>query len=111
MIAPYENYKKGLELAARPITYIKFGWLGEFSEPPARLDNQMEFESIPPAMEMAYDAFGPKRMMWGNDFPPSAAREGYRNSLTGVWEHPAFKNQEDQEWAFGKTAQEAWKLS
>jgi len=50
-------------------------------------------------------------MMWGSDFPPSAAREGYRNSLTGVLEHAAFKSQEDREWAFGKTAQEAWKLS
>jgi L-fuconolactonase len=111
VVAPYENYKKGLELASRPNTYIKFGGLGEFSERPARLDPQLGFESIPPALEMAYEAFGPKRMMWGSDFPPSAAREGYRNSLTGGVEHPAFKSQEDREWAFGKTAQQAWKLA
>lgn len=110
-VPPYENYKKGLELAKRPNTYIKFGGLGEFSQRPARLDSQVGFETIPPALEMAYEAFGPKRMMWGSDFPPSAAREGYRNSLQGVLEHPAFKSQEDKDWAFGKTAQKAWKLS
>ena len=69
------------------------------------------FEGFPPLTEMAYESFGAKRMVWGSDFPPSAAREGYRNSLTGVVEHPAFKSQEDREWAFGKTAQQAWKLS
>ena len=62
-------------------------------------------------MEMAYEAFGPKRMMWGSDYPPVGGREGYRNSLQGVMEHPVFKSQDDKDWAFGKTAMEVFKLA
>ena len=42
---------------------------------------------MPPVFEMAKDAFGVERMMWGSDFPPAAGREGYGNALRGVMEH------------------------
>ena len=42
-------------------------------------------------MVMAYEAFGPRRMMWGSDYRPVADREGYRNSHQAVIEHPIFK--------------------
>ena len=61
-------------------------------------------------IEMAYEAFGARRMMWGSDFPPVASREGYKNALHGAMEHPAFGSEEDREWAFGKTAMDVWKL-
>ncbi len=109
--APYDNYKKALELAKRPNMYVKFGGLGEFSTRSPRLQSQFHFENIPPMMEMAYEAFGPRRMMWGSDFPPVGGREGYRNSLQGVMEHHVFRSQEDKDWAFSKTALAVWKLS
>jgi L-fuconolactonase len=34
---------------------------------------------------MAYDAFGPDRMIWGSDWPRVTNREGYRNSLRYTW--------------------------
>ncbi len=89
---------------------MKFGGLGEFAIRPNPLAARFGFEEIPPLMEMAYEAFGPKRMMWGADFPPAGGREGYCNSLQGVLEYPVFKNQEEKDWAFGKTAVEAFKL-
>ena len=62
-------------------------------------------------LDMAYQAFGPQRMMWGSDYPPVGAREGYRNSLQGVLELSLFKSQEEKDWAFGKTAVKAFKLT
>ena len=110
VIAPYDNYKKALELAARPNTYIKFGGIGEFGQRPGRLVPELRFDDVPPAMEMACEAFGARRMMWGSDFPPVAGREGYLNSLVAMQEHPVFKTDEEREWAFSNTALEAFRV-
>ena len=59
---------------------------------------------------MAYDAFGPQRLMWGSDYPPVSGREGYWNALHGILEHPAFRTDEDREWVMGKTAVKVFKL-
>ena len=101
---PYSTYKKALALAGHPNTYIKVGGLGEFSSRPSVLQPNFAFDYTPPIIEMAYDAFGPRRMMWGSDYPPVSNREGYRNALHGVMEHPALAGQEDKEWVMGKTA-------
>ena len=108
--APYEWYQSALTLARFPNTYIKFGGLGEFCIRPAKLEAQFQFEEVPPLMDLAYDAFGPKRMMYGSDYPPVGRREGYRNSLQGVLELAIWKNQDEKDWAFGKAAVEAFKL-
>ena len=109
--APFEDYKEALTLARFPNTYIKFGGLGEFCVRPNPLAAQYGFEEIPPLMEMAYEAFGPERMMWGSDFPRVAGREGYRNSLEALKEYPCFKNQEEWDWVFGKAAMDAFRWS
>ncbi|MCH7786868.1 MAG: amidohydrolase, partial [Chloroflexi bacterium] len=106
---PYTTYKKALALANYPNTYIKVGGLGEISARPPVLEPGFSFDFTPPLIEMARDAFGPRRMMWGSDYPPVGGREGYHNSLQAVMEHPVFKSQEDKDWAFGKAAQEVFK--
>ena len=73
-----------------------------------RLLPELEFDHVPPLFEMAKDAFGVQRMMWGSDFPPSAGREGYANTLRGVINHPAFADGDDIEWVMGKTAARVW---
>ena len=108
--APYDNYRAALTLSRFPNTYIKFGGLGEFCIRPRPLAAQFGFEEVPPLMEMAYEAFGPRRMMWGSDYPPVGGREGYRNSLQATMEHPVFKSQDDKDWAFGKAALAAFKM-
>ncbi len=101
---PFSAYKKALDLARFPNTYIKVGGLGEISERPSVLRPGFQFDHSPPLIEMAYDAFGPQRMMWGSDYPPVSNREGYRNALEGVRDHPAFKSDEDRNWVMGDTA-------
>ena len=107
---PYSEYKKAIALAKYPNTYIKVGGLGEISERPAVLESGFKFDHTPPLIEMAYDAFGPRRMMWGSDYPPVSGREGYRNALEGVAKHPALKDPDDRDWVMGRTAQELFKL-
>lgn len=44
--------------------------------------------------------------MFASDFPPVAAREGYRNALLGLRDHLSYLNQDDLQWVFGRTALE-----
>ena len=101
---PYSQFRQMLQLARYPNTYIKIHGMGEFCPPP------FPYEDVPPFVDMAYDAFGPQRMMWGSDYPPVSLREGYRNALRFPMEHMPFCSQEDLEWIFGKTALSLWKF-
>ncbi|MCH7801636.1 MAG: amidohydrolase [Chloroflexi bacterium] len=107
---PFSDFKKAIALAKYPNTYIKVGGLGEISERPATLEPDFKFDHTPPLIEMAINSFGPRRMMWGSDYPPVSGREGYRNALEGVAQHPALKNPDDRNWVMGRTAQELFKL-
>jgi L-fuconolactonase len=97
-----DHYRQVLELARYPNVYLKFHGMGEFCDPP------FPYQQVPPYLKMAYDAFGPRRMMWGSDYPRVLLREGYRNSLAFTMEQMSFCNREDLEWAFGKTARSVW---
>ena len=102
--SPYTTFSQALALAKYPNTCIKAGGLGEISQRPPVLKPHFALDYTPPLIEMAYDAFGSRRMMWGSDYPPVSGREGYRNALQGVTEHPALHDQEAREWVMGKTA-------
>mgnify|MGYP001069367205 FL=1 len=105
---PYTDFESALECAGRPNTTVKVPGLGEITRRPPVLLPGFRFENVPPLFEMAYEAFGADRMMWGSDFPPSAGREGYANTLEGVRNHPAFSNGDDIDWVLGKTAARVW---
>ena len=104
-LPPYATYEKALGLSRFANTYIKVPGLGEISDRPAVLSRQFGFDGTPPLYKMALGAFGARRMMWGSDYPPVSMREGYRNALHGVLEHPAFQGGTDLEWVMGRTAQ------
>ena len=108
---PHTTYKRILALSQHPNTYIKFHGLGENNARPDPFVQPFPFPNLAPYIEMAYDAFGATRMMWGSDFPPVAGREGYRNALRLPMEHVKFRSEEDKEWAFGRTAANLWKFA
>ena len=105
---PYTDYETALKLAERDNVSIKVPGLGEICPRPPRLLPEFRFDDVPPLFEMAKDAFGPDRMMWGSDWPPSAGREGYANALRGVMEHPAFQREGELEHVMGLTAKRVW---
>ena len=107
---PYDTYQKALALAKYPNTYVKVPGLGEFCPRPATFTRPYPFEEVPPLIEMALAAFGAERLMWGSDFPPSAAREGYRNALELPKDRLRERSLDEQEWVFGKTAASLWRF-
>ena len=107
---PYTSYRKVLGLARYGNTFMKVPGLGELCPRPMPFRQPFPFENVPPLVEMAIDAFGPSRLMWGSDFPPVASREGYRNSLRFPMETVPFRSEDDKEWVFGKTALSLWKF-
>jgi L-fuconolactonase len=104
-VRPAESqFRQVLQLARYPNTYIKIHGMGEFCPPP------FPYRDIAPYVQMAYDAFGSQRMMWGSDYPRVALREGYRNALQFTMEQMPFCRREDLEWIFGKTALSLWRF-
>ena len=95
---PYTTFTKALDLARFPNVYMKVPALGEICHPPC------PYKDIPPLVDMSYEAFGARRLMWGSDWPPVVMREGYRQSLWFTMENTRYRNEEDKEWIFGKTA-------
>ncbi len=92
-------------LARFPNTFVKVTGLGEFSQRALPVPGGFPFvQPIPLLLDEAYAEFGPSRMMWGSDFPPVAAREGYRAALNLIRAQLAAKSQSDRDQIFGQTA-------
>jgi L-fuconolactonase len=92
-------------LARFPNLSIKIHGLGEFARRAAPVCPEFPFDRpIPPYLELAFESFGPNRMMWGSDYPPVSAREGYGNSLRLTMNQFAAKSAEDRALIFGGTA-------
>lgn len=101
---PYEEFRRVLELADRPNLSIKLPGFGEFCDLPH------PFLSIPPLADMALEAFGHQRVMWGSDYPPVSSREGYNNALQFPMEYFSELSEDEKAWVFGKTALKIWKF-
>ena len=111
MVAPHARFKQVLELARYPNTTMKFDGLGEIAPRPIP-DGPFAPETVPPFAQLAYDAFGARRLMWGSNYPPVSRNEGYANSLQQPMEmYSSFLTVEDRDWFFGKTALEIFDFS
>lgn len=99
---PYAEFQQVLALARYPNLTIKLPGFGEFCELPH------PFTHIPPLVDMTLEAFGPQRIMWGSDWPPVSAREGYDNALRFPLAYLTQLSEEEKAWIFGRTAQRIW---
>lgn len=106
--APFDVYEAALECARWDNTSVKVPGLGEIVGKPHRLPTGYPWDAVPPHYEMAKKAFGVQRMMWGSNFPPCAAKEGYRNALEGVRNMALFQDGDDLEWVMWKSAAKVW---
>jgi predicted TIM-barrel fold metal-dependent hydrolase len=55
-----------------------------------------------------YDAFGPRRLMWGTDWPILESVAKYGQALTVVRDDMKFLNADDKIWMLGKTIERVW---
>jgi len=95
-----------LKLAKYSNVWIKFSTTGlrEFShEPYPHSDTHSFFKRV-------YDTFGPKRIMWGSNFPPCLKCEGYDRSLDFLRKEISYLSDSDKEWILGKTALKVWRF-
>jgi predicted TIM-barrel fold metal-dependent hydrolase len=100
-----EHRRRIFELARFSNVCIKIHGLGEFCRRRLPVAGTFPFElPIPPLLEAAHQAFGASRMMWGSDYPPVSAREGYQNSLRLTLEQFAATSDEDRALIFGGVA-------
>jgi L-fuconolactonase len=74
--AGWERWRRTLgDVAARPNTYAKVSGLQVPGRP-------FTVDAVRPAWEVALELFGPRRLMWGSDWPLTVLVGGYRH----VWD-------------------------
>jgi L-fuconolactonase len=84
---------------------IKFHGLGEICPKLQPFPQAFPYDRTYLALfDLAYEAFGADRMLWGSDFPPVSANEGYANALRWPQEHFATLPMAEQAALFGETA-------
>jgi L-fuconolactonase len=100
-----EVQRRVFALAQYPNVYMKLHGLGEFCKRAMPVRGSFPFvEPIPPLLDLAYEAFGPSRLMWGSDHPPVSRLEGYGNALRLPMERLAAKGENVVRAIFGETA-------
>ena len=102
---PYTDFKKVLALSKYPNVYMKLTGLGEYMRMSVPYHVPVfQMKDVPPFMDMAIEAFGPRRLMIGSDFPPVSSREGYANVWNFLREYLKRLSRRDQAAIFGETA-------
>jgi L-fuconolactonase len=98
--------RRVFEYARYPNVFLKLPGLGELAQRVAGpLSDGAPFTPKRPAvLDEALAAFGPERLMWGSDFPPVAAREGYANALRWAREAVGHLTEAEQASIFGGVA-------
>ena len=74
-----------VRLAALPNLALKLPGLGQLAPRRAGFeqgeDCPLDLVNVAAILDPVVAAFGPGRLLWGSDFPPVAAREGYAGAL------------------------------
>jgi len=76
----------------------------KLSSAPNYSDEPYPYKDIHPHLRRIYDAFGPRRLMWGTDL--TRLRGSYRESVLLFQEALTFLSDEDREWILGKSLAE-----
>jgi L-fuconolactonase len=58
-----------------------------------------------------YDAFGPRRLMWGTDWPMHERHATYGQTLSVVRDEMKFLNADDKSWILSKSIERVWPFS
>jgi L-fuconolactonase len=94
------------ELARRPNVFCKVS--GMVTEADWKTWSE---EQLRPYFDVVLEAFGPRRLMFGTDWPVCLAASGYARWVDVVRKFASGISAEEQEWLFGKTAVLAYGLT
>jgi predicted TIM-barrel fold metal-dependent hydrolase len=94
--------KKLLALADYPRVFVKISHLWSLSA------EKYPYKDTHDQVKRVYDAFGPKRLMWGTDWPGVEKYCGYAKALALYREELGFLTADDRRWILGGTALKLW---
>ena len=100
-----------IDLARHPNLAVKLPGLGQLAPrlpSPDASDVPVDLAGVTPLLETILRAYGPGRLMWGSDFPPVAAREGYANALNWTKAFVAERHPDAVDSIFGLNAARIW---
>ena len=97
-----EELKKLLVLARYERVYVKLSHLWSLSR------EAYPYRDTHEQVRRLYDAFGPKRLMWGTDWPEVDKYCGYGKALALYRDEIEFFNDDDRRWILGQTALRLW---
>jgi L-fuconolactonase len=100
------DWEKGFrELAKRPNVMCKFSALvTEVRDP------QWSVELLRPYWDVAIEAFGPERLMFGSDWPVCLLRSSYADWVAAVSVYASQLSQDEQANFWGRNANRAYRL-
>lgn len=99
-----KELEKLLALARYPKVFVKISHSWNLSKQTYPwMDAQEQIKRL-------YDRFGPKRLMWGTDWPMCEPKTTYGSTLSQVRDEMKFLRDEDKEWMLGKTVERVWKF-
>lgn len=96
---------KLLDLQRFPNLFVKISHTWKISKQPYPYPDAQE------QVKKLYDKFGPKRLMWGTDWPLVEDTCGYDKALALVRDHMKFLNDEDKRWMLARTIERVWKFA
>jgi predicted TIM-barrel fold metal-dependent hydrolase len=94
--------KKLLALARSPRVFVKISHLWSLSR------QKYPYRDTHDQVKRVYDAFGPKRLMWGTDWPLVEKYCGYARALALYRDEISFFTANDRRWILGDTALRLW---
>lgn len=72
--------------------------------------NHWSIDTLRPYLDRVFEAFGPKRLMVGSDWPVCLVATSYGEWYRTVRDYCAALSEDEQRWVFGKTAERAYGL-
>lgn len=97
--------EKLITLKRYPKVFVKISHTWSLSKQPyPYLDSQEQVKRL-------YDSFGPRRLMWGTDWPMVEPYCGYAKALAVVRDEMKFLNEDDKRWILSKTIERVWPFS
>jgi len=97
-----QELNKLITLRRYPRVFVKVSHTWSLSRQPYPYpDSQAQVKRL-------YDTFGPRRLMWGTDWPLVENHCGYAKALVMVRDEMKFLNEEDKSWMLSKTVERVW---
>jgi len=97
-----EQLEKLIALSRYPRVFVKISHMWSISRQPYPWLDAQEY------VKRLYAVFGPKRLMWGTDWPVCKQWTTYHETLSVVRDDMKFLNEEDKSWVLSKTVERVW---